>query len=220
MAIRRPHREALGGWSGGEFFDRDHRANVLFDSAVAKGVPHRVSSQFIGDRRHDHALVDGQDARRYSSRSDIHRILKSQRSVNRREFLGKGAEIGEGLVRGVPQSEERCVRGDNAVDHSARMRCRGGTGSRIEFVAKVTLAKASQGLHSINLVSALRAGGGGETPEADAGLLQPVFDLRPGIEPVIEPPTSRRPVSSGTNSGTIKASNILPPQLGTIRTPW
>src|SRR5260370_7414924 len=63
IVIGRPRRDALGRCSGGEFFDGDHRANVLFDSAVAEGVPHCVFSQFVADRRHDHALVECQDAR-------------------------------------------------------------------------------------------------------------------------------------------------------------
>jgi hypothetical protein len=50
--------------SGGKLFHGDQGADNLFDLAVAKGVLHGVVGQRIGDCRHDHPLVQGQDATR------------------------------------------------------------------------------------------------------------------------------------------------------------
>ena len=124
---RRLGSDELARQSGGKLFHRDQGANDLFNLAVAEGVPHGVFGQFIGDRRHDHPLVQGQDATGSHPRRDVHRILKSQRAVNR-EAVGEGAEIGDRLVRGVTQGEERRMRGDDAVGHSGRMRHQGWPG--------------------------------------------------------------------------------------------
>jgi hypothetical protein len=77
MIIRRTRRDVRGRCSDGEFFGGERRANALFVSAVAEGVPHFIFSQFATNRRLDHALVDCQDARGYHSRGDIHRILSA-----------------------------------------------------------------------------------------------------------------------------------------------
>ena len=77
MIIHRPRRDVRDRCSGGEFFCGDRRANALFVSDVADGVPQFIFSQFVTNRRHDHALVDCQNARGYHSRGDIHRILSA-----------------------------------------------------------------------------------------------------------------------------------------------
>src|SRR5208283_1900855 len=114
-------------------------------------------------------------------------ILEAQGAVNR-QAAGEGAEIGDRLVRGVTQGEERGMRRNDAVGGSGRMRHQGWRDGRDEFIGEITEAVGPQGLHAVNLVSPSRTGGGRETPVAVAGRLQAVGDLRPDIERVIDPP--------------------------------
>jgi len=59
---RRLDPDELARQPGGKLFHGDQGADDLFDLAVAEGVLHGVVGQLIGDRRHDHPLVQGQDA--------------------------------------------------------------------------------------------------------------------------------------------------------------
>ena len=69
-------------------------------------------------------------------------------------------------------------------------------------MAKVTLCIGSQGLHTIDLVSPPRAGGGRETPVAATVLLfQAVFDLRLDVERVVHSPAPRCPAILGDEEG-------------------
>ena len=61
----------------------------FLDQAVAEGVLHGVVGQLVGDRGHDHALVEGEDAAGDQSRRDIHGILESELAVDR-ESRGQG----------------------------------------------------------------------------------------------------------------------------------
>src|SRR5262249_2902331 len=103
--------------------------------------------------------------------SDIHRILKSQRSVNRWEFLRKGAEIRDRLAPGEPQGKERGVRRHSAVAHPRGSGGRKRSGNWVDFIGIVAEAIAAQGLQSVKVVSTARAGRRGKTPKAVAGLL-------------------------------------------------
>src|SRR5436853_246943 len=88
--------------------------------AIARSVPEEQAPVWFSRFGSAHLPTHGQDRIGGHSRGDVDRIQESQAGVNR-ELLAKGAEIGDRLVRGVTEGEERGVRRGHPMAQSRPM---------------------------------------------------------------------------------------------------
>ena len=137
------------------------------------------------------------------------------------EVLAQVGQVVPAPPRARIQRQERGVRRDDALPVvGRRRRAAPATGSRLEavvdqrplLVGGIAVRLEADRVDAILAVAAGGVVGRREAPVAVLGFLQAVLDLRPNIQRVIDAPARRPHSSSGTNSGTISASNMLPPQ--------
>ena len=163
------------------------------DEAVAERVLHRVVGKGVGDRRHDHALVECQHGLGHDFGADVDRVEKAVVAVDRKG-RDHGLKIGHGLARREPQGEERSVRGHDAVLEAP-------SGTRLVCAAlRVVIAGSCiprdqcrwhPRHRSCNLP---RAGCRREAPVSVMGFIEAMLDLCPHIEWMVDAPTVPRPL--------------------------
>ena len=128
------------------------------------------------------------------------------------------------------QRQERCVRGHHAVGvrRWRRVGLRARDPDSLRSPDPQMSCRCSMGSRSGSFrshrprrlgIAALGDVGGRKAPVAIPGFFEPVMDLRRTVSGWLIAQLLGPHCSSGTNSAGISASNMLPPQLGTMRMP-
>src|SRR5215212_537364 len=166
--------------------------------------PLAIVRELVRDRQHDHPLVEREVVARHLPRLHVDGVVEPTGPVRLRERRAQLLEVRKRGVAGEPQREERCVRRDDALPPRL-LRLRRPTvvepviGDGPLLVGRVAAAELVPGVHPerVDAVLAVAAGGvvrGREAPEAVLRLLQPVLDLRPDVQRVVDAPALRRPL--------------------------
>ena len=176
-------RAVLAGTAGGELLHPDHRPDGGLDLPREVRLE-AVAGELVGDRGHDHALVEREVVARDLAGDDVDRVVEAARAVGV-EVAAQLRQVRERLAALEVEREEGRVRRDDAAAVAGRRRRAGPAAleavvdERPLLVGRVAVRLEPDRVDAVLAVAAVRVVRRREAPVAVAGLLLAVVDLRP-----------------------------------------